>query len=125
MLNGRLVEQLGQLVLVEVLVDLAFAQRHLGDRPHPRAGRDAQAAQRRDDAAAGGLGEVEARSLGGEEVGDVTGDQRAGRGHADEDRAGPGADAGAGLLAERGVGLVADDDRVGVRDLLALRTNHW
>lgn len=32
-----LVEQRRQLLLVEVLVDLAFAQRHLGDRPHPRA----------------------------------------------------------------------------------------
>ncbi len=43
-------------------------------------------------------------------------DQRAGRGHADEDRAGPGADRGARLLAERGVRLVADHDRVGARD---------
>ena len=64
------------------------------------------------------LGEVEARGLGREEVGDVAGDQRAGRGHADEDRARPGADAGAGLLAQRGVGLVADHDRVGVGDPL-------
>ena len=39
-----------------------------------------------------------------------------GGGHADEHRAHPGADAGAGLLAERGVGLVADHDRVGVGD---------
>ena len=115
-----LVEQRGQLLLVEVLVDLAFAQRHLGDRPHPRAGRDPQAAQRRDDAAAGRLGEVEARGLGREEVGDVAGDQRAGRGHADEDGAGPGADAGAGFLAQRGVRLVADHDRVGVGDFLVV-----
>ena len=112
-----LVEQLGQLLLVEVLVHLALAQRHVGDRPHARARRDADAAQRRDHAAARGLGEVEARGLGREEVGDVAGDQRAGRGHADEDGALPVADAGAGLLAERGVGLVADDDRVGVGDL--------
>ena len=48
----------------------------------------------------------------------MAGDQRAGRGHADVDRPGPGADAGAGLLAERGVRLVADDDRVGVGDPL-------
>ena len=47
----------------------------------------------------------------------MAGDQRAGRGHADEDGAVPGADAGARLLAERGVGLVADHDRVGVGDL--------
>ena len=112
----RLVEQLGQLLLVEVLVHLALAQRHLGDRPHPGPRRDPDAAQRRDHAAAGGLGEVEAGGLGGEEVGDVAGDQRAGRGHADEDRARPGADAGAGLLAQRGVGLVADHDRVGIGD---------
>ena len=114
--EGRLVEQLGQLLLVEVLVHLALAQRHLGDRPHARSRRDADAAQRRDHAAAGRLGEVEAGGLGREEVGDVAGDQRAGRGHADEDGAEPGADAAAGLLAERGVGLVADHDRVGVGD---------
>ena len=52
----------------------------------------------------------------------MAGDQRAGRGHADEDGADPGADAGAGLLAERGVGLVADHDRVGVGD--AARVAH-
>ena len=112
-----LVEQRGQLFLVEVLVHLALAQRHVGDRAHAHARRDAHAAQRRDHAAAGGLREVEARGLGGEEVGDVAGDQRAGGRHADEDRARPGADRGAGLLAERGVGLVADHDRVGVRDV--------
>jgi hypothetical protein len=37
-LKGRLVEELGQLLLVEVLVDLALAQRHLGDRAHPGPG---------------------------------------------------------------------------------------
>ena len=118
--EGRLVEQRGQLLLVEVLVDLAFAQRHLGDRPHTGAGRDAHAAQRRDHAPARGLGEVEARGLGREEVGDVAGDQRPGRGHADEDRAGPVADAGAGFLPERGMRLVADHDRVRVGDLLVV-----
>ena len=118
--EGLLVEQLGQLLLVEVLVHLAAAQRHLGDRPHPGPGRDADAAQRRDHAAARGLGEVEARGLGREEVGDVAGDQRAGRGHADEDRPGQLADAGAGLLAERGVRLVADHDRVGVGDAVGV-----
>ena len=50
----------------------------------------------------------------------MAGDQRAGRGHADEDRPGPGADAGAGFLAERGVRLVADHDRVGVGDFLVV-----
>ena len=113
----RLVEEGGQLFLVEVLVDLALAQRHLRDRADAHARRDAHAAQRRDHAAARGLREVEARRLGREEVGDVAGDQRAGGGHADEDRAVPLADRGAGLLAERRVRLVADDDRVRVRDL--------
>ncbi len=85
----RLVEQLGQHLLVELGVDLASPQRHLGDRPHARPGRDPDAAQRRDHAAPRGLGEVEARGLGREQVGDVAGDQRAGGGHADEDRARP------------------------------------
>ena len=47
----------------------------------------------------------------------MAGDERACGRHADEDRALPGADRRARLLAERGVGLVADDDRVGVRDV--------
>jgi hypothetical protein len=67
----QLVEQLGQQLLVELDVDVALAQRHLGDRAHARARRDADAAQRRDDAAARGLREVEARGLRREEVGDV------------------------------------------------------
>jgi hypothetical protein len=113
----QLVEQLGQHLLVELGVDLAAAQRHLGDRAHARARRDADAAQRRDDAAARGLREVEARGLRREEVGDVPRDERAGRRHADEDRAGPLADRRGGLLAQRGVGLVADDDRVGRGDV--------
>ncbi len=92
--EGLLVEQFGQLVLVELGVDLAAAQRHLGDRAHADAGRDAHAAKRRDHAAARRLGEVEARGLGREQVGDVARDQRAGGGHADEDRPGPVADRG-------------------------------
>src|SRR5213079_1942824 len=71
----------------------------------------------RDDAAPRGLREVEARGLRGEQVGDVTGDQRARGGHADEDGARPRADRRRRLLAQRGVRLVADDDRVGVGDL--------
>src|SRR6185312_12649615 len=78
--------------------------------------RDADAAQRRDDATARRLGEIEAAGLGGEQIGDVAGDERAGGRHADEDRARPGADRRRGLLAQRGVRLVADDDGVGVRD---------
>ena len=112
----RLVQQFGQHLLVELGVDLAAAQRHLGDRAHARSRRDADAAQRRDHAAPRRLREVEAAGLRREQVGDVPGDQRAGRGHADEDRARPGADRGRGLLAQRGVRLVADHDRVGVGD---------
>ena len=112
----RLVQQLGQHLLIELGVDLAAAQRHLGDRAHARSRRDADAAQRGDHAASRRLGEVEAAGLRGEQVGDVPGDQRAGGGHPDEDRSAPGADAGRGLLAERGVGLVADHDRVRVGD---------
>jgi len=115
----RLVEQLGQLLLVEVLVHLAAAQRHVRDRAHSHAGWDAHAPERRDHAASRGLGQVEARRLGGEEVGDVAGDQRARGGHAHEHRAEPLADGGARLLAERGVGLVADHELVrGARDLV-------
>jgi hypothetical protein len=73
--------------------------------------------QRRDHAASRGLREVEARGLGREQVGDVPGDQRARGGHADEDRARPGADRARGLLPERGVRLVANHDRVRVGDL--------
>src|ERR1700722_10711609 len=43
-------------------------------------------------------------------------DERAGGGHADEDRPCPGPDRTARLLAEGGVGLVADHDRVGAGD---------
>ena len=111
-----LVQQLGQHLLVELGVNLAAAQRHLGDGAHARAGRNADAAQRRDDAPAGGLSQVEAAGLGGEEVGDVAGDERAGGRHADEDGARPGTDRRRGLLAQRRVRLIADDDRVGVRD---------
>ena len=114
--EGQLVQQLGQQLLVELDVHVAAAQRDLGDGPHARAGRDADGAQRRDHAAAGRLREVEARRLCREEVCDVPGDERARRGHADEDGPGPLADRGRRLLAQRGVRLVADDDRVSGRD---------
>ena len=112
-----LVEEGGQLFLVEVLVHLALSQRDVRDRADADPGRDAHAAQRGDHAAPGRLREVEARRLRREEVGHVTGDQRARGRHADEDRAEPVADRGARLLAEGGVRLVADDDRVRVRDV--------
>ena len=122
----RLVEQLGQHLLVELGVDLAAAQRHLGDRAHAGARRDADAAQRGDHAAPRRLGEVEARGLGREQVGDVAGDQRAGGGHADEDRPGP---------ARGSTPMSSRQGRCGPRRRSrscrrrrsgpALRTNHW
>ena len=114
--EGSLVQQLGQELLVEFDVYLAPPQRHLRDRAHAGAGRDPDAPQRRDHAAPRSLREVEAGRLRREEVGDVAGDQRARGRHADEDRAGPGADRAGRLLAERGVGLVADHDGVRRRD---------
>src|SRR4029077_17024115 len=115
--EGLLVEQFGQLVLVELGIDLAAAQWHLGDRAHTHARRDAHAAQRRDPPAPRRLREVEARGLRRKQIGDMTRDQRAGGGHADEQRTGPLADRAARLLAQRRVVLVADDDRVRARDL--------
>ena len=50
----------------------------------------------------------------------MAGDQGAGRGHTDVDRARHRADAGGCLLAERGVSLVADDHRVGVGNALGV-----
>ena len=47
----------------------------------------------------------------------MAGDERARGRHADEHRPRPAADGRGGLLAERGVRLVADDDRVRVRDV--------
>ena len=113
----RLVEQFGEHLLVELGVHLTAAQRHLGDRADARAGRDAHAAKRRDHAAARRLREIETGGLGREEVGYVARDEGAGRRHADEYRARPVADRRGSLLAERGVRLVADDDRVGVRNV--------
>ncbi len=55
----RLIQQLGQHLLVELGVHLAATQRHLGDRPHARSGRDADAAQRRDHPTPGRLCQVE------------------------------------------------------------------
>ena len=88
----QLVQQLGEELLVELGVDLAAAERDLGDRPHARARRDPDAAQRRDHAAPRGLREIEAQGLRREQVGDVARDQGARGGHADEDRAAPVAD---------------------------------
>jgi hypothetical protein len=75
-------------------------------------------------AAAAGLGEIEARGLRREEVGDVGAisapvavmPTNTGRSTGGSTRC---------LPRQRGVRLVADDDRVRVGDLAALRTNHW
>ena len=123
--EGQLVQQLGQHLLVELRVHLAAAQRHLGDRAHARARRDPDAAQRRDHAAPGGLREVEAGGLGREEVGDVAGDQGARRGHADEDRAAPVADRGE-VFSPSAVCASSQITIVYASEILpALRTNHW
>ena len=85
------------------------------DRGH---GRHAQAAKRRDEPAARGVGERQVVDRGGEDVRDLLGDQLFGRGHADVDRLEQRADRGRGLLAECGVGLVANHELVRVaRDL--------
>ncbi len=72
--------------------------------------------KRRDHSAPCRLGQVEARGLRREQVGHVPCDQGARGRHADEDRARPRADRAACLLAQSGVGLVADHDRVGAGD---------
>ena len=72
------------------------------------------AAQRRDHAAAHGLGQREVGDLGREHVADVLLEQLVGGGHADVHRLREAPDRGRRLLAERGVGLVADDHAVHV-----------
>ncbi len=73
------VERGGQLALVEVAADdLDGTQR--GDRPDPHA------AQRRDHAAANGLGQREVGDLGREDIADVLLQQLVGGGHADVHR---------------------------------------
>ena len=112
----RLVVERGrEQALVEVAADDGHvAQR--GARPH------AQAAQRSDDAAAHGVRQREVGDLGGEDVRDVLLQQLIGRRHADVGRLRELADAGARALAERGVRLVAEHDRVrvGVEVLVVL-----
>ena len=101
------VERGGQRALVVVAADdghVAQARARL----HP------QRAQRRDDAAADGVGQREVGDLGREDVADVLLQQLVGRRHADVGRAAEAADGRGGALAERGVGLVADDHAVGV-----------
>ena len=44
--EGPLIEQLGEHLLIELDVNLAFAQRNVGNRAHAWAGRNPQAAER-------------------------------------------------------------------------------
>ena len=101
------VERLREDLLVEVAAD----DRHRVDR---RDGRHAQAAQRRDQAAARGVLQRQVVDRRGEDVGDLLRDQLLGRRHADVDRLRERADRGGRLLAERGVRLVADHELVRV-----------
>ena len=106
------VEGVGEGALLEVAAD----DRHRVDR---RDRRDAQAAERGDQPAARGVGERKVVDRGGEDVGDLLGDQLLGRRHADVDRLAQAADRRGGLLAERSVRLVADHELVGgARDLV-------
>ena len=116
--RGRLVQRLvveglGQELLVEVAAD----DRHRVDRRH---GRDAEVAQRRDQAPARGLGEREVVDGGGEDVRDLLRDQLLRRGHADVDRLRVRADGAGRLLAERGVRLVRDHEVVRLARELAV-----
>ena len=112
-----LIEQLCELLLVEVLIDLSLAKRHLGDRPHSGPGRDADTTKWRDHSPTRGLRQIKARGLCGEQIGNVSGDQRSGSGHAYVGGSLPASDACTRLLAESRVGFVADHDRVRIRDL--------
>ena len=106
------VEGVGEGALLEVAAD----DRHRVDRGDRR---HAQAAERRDQAAPRGVGERQVVDRGREDVGDLLRDQLLGRRHADVDRLAQAADRGRGLLAERGVRLVADHELVGgARDLV-------
>ena len=105
LVQSLVVEGCGQRALLEVAAD----DRHRVDRGRRR---HAQAAQRRDQPAARGVGEREIVDRGREDVRDLLRDQLLGRGHADVDRLGEAADRRARLLAERRVRLVADHELV-------------
>ena len=107
LVQSLVVERGGERALLEVAAD----DRHRVDRG---GGRHAQAAERRDQAAAGRVGQRQVVDRGGEDVGDLLRDQLLGRGHADVERLRVAADRRARLLAERRVGLVADHELVGV-----------
>ena len=108
------VEGCGQRALLEVAAD----DRHRVDRGDRR---HAQGAERRDEAAARGVGERQVVDRGREDVGDLLRDQLLRRRHADVERLREAPDRGRGLLAERGVRLVADHELVrAARELVAV-----
>ena len=107
LVEGDVVEHLGQGLLVEVAAD----DRHRVDRGR---GRDAQAAERSDQPAPCGVAERQVVDRGGEDVRDLLRDQLLGRGHPDEDRLREAPDRRARLLAQRRVRLVADHELVRV-----------
>ena len=112
--QSLVVEGFRQLFLVEVAAD----DRHVVDR---RDGRDAQAAERSDQAASCGLGERQVVDGRREDVGDLLRDQLLGRSHADVQRLVVRADRLRRLLAERRVRLVGDHEVVRVaRDLVVV-----
>ena len=112
--QSLVVEGFRQLFLVEVAAD----DRHVVDR---RDGRDAQAAERSDQAASCGLGERQVVDGRRENVGDLLRDQLLGRSHADVQRLVVRADRLRRLLAERRVRLVGDHEVVRVaRDLVVV-----
>ena len=102
----------GERALLEVAAD----DRNLVDRGDRR---HAQAAKRCDQPAARGVGQRQVVDGSREDVGDLLRDQLLGRGHADVDRLAQRADRRRGLLAERGVRLVADHELVRVAGDLA------
>ena len=105
LVQGLVVESRGQGTLLEVAADD-------GDGVDRGRGRDAQAAERRDQTAPCGVAEREVVDGGGEDVGDLLRDELLGRRHADVERLVECADGGARLLPERSVRLVAEDEVV-------------
>ena len=114
--RGRLVERgVVERCREGALLEVAADDRHRVDRSSRR---HPEAAQRRDQAAAGGVGERQVVDRGREHVRDLLRDQLLRRRHADVDRLAERPDRGARLLAERRVRLVADHELVrAARDL--------
>ena len=106
LVQGRVVECCGERALFEVAADDWYGV----DRG---SGGNSQAAQRRDEPAARGIGEREVVNGGGEDVRHLLRDQLLRRGHADIDGLAERADRRARLLAEGRVSLVANHELIG------------